>query len=1102
MSKQTDLTRWNRSGLSRFIYVDGNAAKFLESMRKSLADRFNKDKWELIQTPEDLPESNLELEPSFREYARNKRLLEQYHGKRGDLGWEIVRTFSRACHVLAGHIDAHANEAFLGTATEWEYIRRLVAMIDYHPAMASSAATQLVFVVKDGKKGVIPRGFQVRYTPPNGGQQVIFETTEDVYVSHELKGLQLKGWNISEDKFIDEPDAPPPWFAPKKPRVEAGQVAVVVNGEKAQALRIKRIDSVKRIDSDSRRIHFVGDTPDAEWKQWQRGTTRLMVAPRWRRRCHLNGPNVIRTTGVSGDNEAGQNEAYFASHGLNKGAYLAWKVGDDWRFAEVVEADDICLRLRLQVNVSLPDPETELYEAYPIDEKFPAEYKALGSLMGDVITTAVKLADQMNEQRLKNFGFPEIVVPQDAAAGSEFDINIAIALAFMFPSQMLPPELAKLAVKYLLMRGDMKIPSTGERVYSSLDFGNISNILDKIGEEENEEQRIDELYELFSNTEEEDKPYWKLLKEDGPEGLSQTDKENVIKYQLTNAIKSLPQEGEIDIELEILFHEISPTDCQALLVHINAPVKAVVGDNEPRFIFDGNADALHMGNRIAGQFISGLKVLKIQKITTLSGNPQRFSLLFDETDETIPKEDELQEIYTDFRGELKPEGSESNKQPASAEIKLELDPLPDELRQGRKLVLAASDGKCKPMEVTVTSIKDKINKDGINEKVITITPHPSECFKMHNLIIHGNVVEATHGAVRPGRRLSSGTTPTDKGAIVLDVANVSSVRDDTFPTGHRAGVQLTIDGILWKQVPRLSKSKPTDPHYVVRVTEKSHLRFEFGDGTNGRRLPAGTNNVHIQYRVGAGRHGNVKAGSLVMPVHPHPLVAEVKQPFDAQGGEDKEQPEVLRERAPATLLALERAVSLTDFENLAMSRPDVWQAKASQKQGSSGYNHIRVVVIPAGGGSLEKTDPLKPRIESFLQRHAVPFVCIEVIGFREKIVGLDVEVRVDYAKFDPGKIIEQVRSALFDALSIEKRRIAQALYLSEVYQVVESIEGVEDSKCAFTGAYLKCESKIEKESTGTTAMVEAMDDEVVYFNSVIEELFPDSEWLRESRYEP
>ena len=40
MSKRGDLTRWNRAGLSRFRYVDGNAAEYLEILRQQLAKRF------------------------------------------------------------------------------------------------------------------------------------------------------------------------------------------------------------------------------------------------------------------------------------------------------------------------------------------------------------------------------------------------------------------------------------------------------------------------------------------------------------------------------------------------------------------------------------------------------------------------------------------------------------------------------------------------------------------------------------------------------------------------------------------------------------------------------------------------------------------------------------------------------------------------------------------------------------------------------------------------------------------------------------------------------------------------------------------------------
>jgi len=40
MSTGNDLTRWNRAGLRRFRYVDGNAVTFLEFLRAELAKRF------------------------------------------------------------------------------------------------------------------------------------------------------------------------------------------------------------------------------------------------------------------------------------------------------------------------------------------------------------------------------------------------------------------------------------------------------------------------------------------------------------------------------------------------------------------------------------------------------------------------------------------------------------------------------------------------------------------------------------------------------------------------------------------------------------------------------------------------------------------------------------------------------------------------------------------------------------------------------------------------------------------------------------------------------------------------------------------------------
>ena len=40
LHKKQDLTRWNRSGLSRIRYVDGNAVTYLEALRLAMRDAF------------------------------------------------------------------------------------------------------------------------------------------------------------------------------------------------------------------------------------------------------------------------------------------------------------------------------------------------------------------------------------------------------------------------------------------------------------------------------------------------------------------------------------------------------------------------------------------------------------------------------------------------------------------------------------------------------------------------------------------------------------------------------------------------------------------------------------------------------------------------------------------------------------------------------------------------------------------------------------------------------------------------------------------------------------------------------------------------------
>uniref|UniRef100_UPI00286AC70E hypothetical protein n=1 Tax=Tabrizicola sp. TaxID=2005166 RepID=UPI00286AC70E len=164
-----DLTRWNRTGLSRFQYVDGDAAVWLEELRLALlglylrgepvAERLPEAWRDVFLNPvEDWPDAARQAALAARvswsrlmparppnvetRGQRGQRLIAQYAAPpAGDHAWEIARAFARAAHVHLGHLEAFAGEGYLRTATQWDNLRRLAAMVNYQPGPPASAST-------------------------------------------------------------------------------------------------------------------------------------------------------------------------------------------------------------------------------------------------------------------------------------------------------------------------------------------------------------------------------------------------------------------------------------------------------------------------------------------------------------------------------------------------------------------------------------------------------------------------------------------------------------------------------------------------------------------------------------------------------------------------------------------------------------------------------------------------------------------------------------------------------------------------------------------------------------------------------------------------
>jgi hypothetical protein len=334
-----DLTRWNRAGLKKFRYVDDNAATLLEALRRDLHGRF--PSW--TDLPTDGP-------PDETTAQRNRRLERQYARVAREWGWEIARSFARAAHVLTEHLDASANEGYLGTATQWENVRQLVAMIGYRPAPQASAATLLVLLAKPGVNGLVARGFQAMFTP-KAGAPVLFETLEELTVDAGFNEMRLAGWNRSTAAMTGAI-----WQLSGKQEVSAGAPAILRNEATGMtcAVRISAVD-------EQRRLVLSGNTSAG----WQRGTTVLLFNPAGILVPHLNGSGVIHLP---------------AGHGLAAGDVVAWQSGSSWQYNTVVTVDSTTARL----TGTQPGAGTGLYRAYAISGKggvlrFPSGYRAVSS---------------------------------------------------------------------------------------------------------------------------------------------------------------------------------------------------------------------------------------------------------------------------------------------------------------------------------------------------------------------------------------------------------------------------------------------------------------------------------------------------------------------------------------------------------------------------------------------------------------------------------------------------------------------------------------------------------------------------------------------------
>ncbi|MCL2643837.1 MAG: hypothetical protein FWD51_00045 [Betaproteobacteria bacterium] len=399
-------------------------------------------------------------------------------------------------------------------------------------------------------------------------------------------------------------------------------------------------------------------------------------------------------------------------------------------------------------------------------------------------------------------------------------------------------------------------------------------------------------------------------------------------------------------------------------------------------------------------------------------------------------------VFGKFKERVRLRDWDVNETPISGKtLTLEKKEVAKILRQGQRIVIEQEAPE--PRKYFQTTVQGVDKETGIVTLALDL---PAE-YITGRTVIRANVVQAGHGETQPEKILGSGNATLSNQEFLFPVSGVSFVSDKMEVSGVKADISVIVDGETWTQVSRFNQSEPTDIHYVVRMTEEGHLRIVFGDGVNGRRLPTGENNVRIAWRMGSGIADNLGAGLLKKPAQPHPRIEAINQPFSISGDNDEEPVTSLRRSAPTSLITMGRAVSVIDFAALAESHSSVWNARAELK---SPGNIVCVTVVPAQGQELNE-DSAKT-IKTFLLSRAIPGVNVELEEYKSQPLNLKITLSINRARFDPEIVQAEVKGALLERFTLKNSTIGAPVYLSDVYQCVEAVRGVENSICMFEGS--------------------------------------------------
>ncbi|HFE32032.1 MAG TPA: hypothetical protein ENJ17_01845 [Gammaproteobacteria bacterium] len=312
-------------------------------------------------------------------------------------------------------------------------------------------------------------------------------------------------------------------------------------------------------------------------------------------------------------------------------------------------------------------------------------------------------------------------------------------------------------------------------------------------------------------------------------------------------------------------------------------------------------------------------------------------------------------------------------------------------------------------------------------------------YRRDSVRINFNVAPATHGE-SVEEILGDGDARQTDQQFTLKHTPLTYVSADT-PSGGLASLEVRVNELLWQETASLYQAGADARVYAIHTRDDGSTTIQFGDGIEGGRLPTGQTNVRARYRKGVGTAANLDRDTLTTLLKKPLGVTEVSNPAPATGGADPEVIDDARQNAPLTVLTLDRAVSVLDYQHYARAFTGV--AKAHALWIHSGPSRgIFITLAGPDGAEIPATSSTYANLMSSLRRYGDPTLPLSLVNYQPTrfVLGMAVKVNADA---DSDTVLASLESTLREYFSFAKRDFGQHVSRDEVLAVAHSVQYVE-----------------------------------------------------------